>query len=233
MRASCTGTLVNWIEENPRTLNSIAVVGGSSKEPELLKILTLYPLAEVTFFGIENVELNTAFIELDLNLPSKINLKYDLVICAQVLEHVWNLNIAFENLSKLLNSDNGLLWINCPASNMVHGSPEYFSAGYSVEMLTQHLEIVNLEVVLAGSFGSRRLYFFTHALQFWPTKFELEHPILTFRPLRSYGRKIVIETIRGFFGRTYSVLLSSKQTSEPQYATESFALAKSKGESPL
>jgi SAM-dependent methyltransferase len=182
-----------------------------------LKILTVYPLAEVTFFGIENVELNTAFIELDLNLPSKINLKYDLVICAQVLEHVWNLNIAFENLSKLLNSDNGLLWINCPASNMVHGSPEYFSAGYS----------------LAGSFGSRRLYFFTHALQFWPTKFELEHPILTFRPLRSYGRKIVIETIRGFFGRTYSVLLSSKQTSEPQYATESFALAKSKGESPL
>jgi hypothetical protein len=167
-----------------------------------------------------------------LNEPSEFSQKFDLVICAQVLEHLWNLSIAFKNLSELLEPKVGLLWINCPASNMVHGSPEYFSAGYSVQMLTQQLEMVNLEVVLAGSFGSRRLYFFTHALQFWPTNFELRHPILTYRPLRSYGRKIVFETIRGFFGRTYPLLLSPKQNSEPQYATESFALAKSKGESP-
>jgi hypothetical protein len=223
---------VNWIEDNPRSITSIAVVGGSSKEPELLKILTIYPMAKVIFYGIENADLDSTFIELDLNLPSDTTQKFDLVICAQVLEHIWNLSVAFDNLSKLLDSDNGLLWINCPASNMVHGSPEYFSAGYSVEMLTKHLGMVNLEVVLAGSIGSRRLYFFTHALQFWPTNFELMHPILTYRPLRSYGRKIVFETIRGFFGRTYSLLLSPMQTSEPQYATESFALAKPKGESP-
>ena len=232
MRASCTRTLVNWLEHNPRSLTSIAVVGGSSNEPELLKILTLYPMAKVMFYGIENADLESPFTALDLNLPSDITQRFDLVLCAQVLEHIWNLNVAFENLSKLLNLDCGLLWINCPASNMVHGSPKYFSAGYSVEMLTQHLEMVNLEVALASSFGSRRLYFFTHALQFWPTNFELRHPILTYRPLRSYGHKIVLETIRGFLGRTYSLLLSPKETSAPLYATESFALAKSKGESP-
>ena len=230
MRASCTRTLVNWIEDNRRTVNSIAVVGGSSNEPELLKIIDIYPMAKVIFYGIENADSAGAFVEFDLNIPTETTQKFDLVICAQVLEHIWNLNVAFENLSKLLNPDIGLLWINCPASNMVHGSPEYFSAGYSVEMLTQHLELVNLKVVLASSFGSRRLYFFTHALQFWPTNFELRHPILTYRPLRSYGRSIVFETIRGFLGRTYSLLLSRKENSEPQYATESFALARSKGE---
>ena len=232
MRDSCTRTLVDWIADNPQIINSIAIIGGSSKEPELLKILTIYPMAKVMFYGIENADLTTNFIELDLNIPSDTTQKFDLVICVQVLEHIWNLGVAFENLSRLLNPDNSLLWINCPASNMVHGSPEYFSAGYSVEMLTRHLEMVNLKVILAGSFGSRRLYFFTHALQFWPTNFELRHPILTYRPLRSYGRKIVFETTLGFLGRIYSALLSSKQTSEPQYATESFALAKSKDESP-
>ena len=229
MRASCTRTLVNWIEENSPTVNSIGVVGGSSNEPELLKILTIYPLAEVIFFGIENTELSTNFVELDLNLPSKITQNFDLVICAQVLEHIWNLSVAFENLSKLLSPHNGLLWVNCPSSNMVHGSPEYFSAGYAHQMLAAHILRCNLEVIISDSIGSRRLYFFTHALQYWPSHFELMHPILTYRPLRSYGRRIVPESIKGFLGRVYSTLLSSKESSDLQFATESYILARTKG----
>jgi hypothetical protein len=229
MRASCTRRLVNWIKENPRLLNSIAIVGGSSKEPELIEILALYPSAEVTYFGLEKTELNTTFVELDLNLPSDVTQKYDLVICAQVLEHTWNLNLAFENLARLLNPYSGLLWVNCPASNMAHGSPEYFSAGYSHQMLTSHINQCNLEVVMSDSIGSRRLYFFTHALQYWPSQFELKHPILTYRPLRSYGRGILHETIKGFLGRVYSALLSSEENSNLQFATESYVLARAKG----
>ena len=229
MRASCTKVLVNWMKENPRLLNSIAIVGGSSKEPELLEIIALYPSAEVTYFGIENTESNTTFVQLDLNLPSDVTQKFDLVVCAQVLEHTWNLSLAFENLAKLLNPCGGLLWANCPASNMVHGSPEYFSAGYPHQMLTSHINQCNLEVVLSDSIGSRRLYFFTHALQYWPSRFELKHPILTYRPLRSYGRGIIHETIKGFLGRLYSTLLSSEESNNLQFATESYVLARAKG----
>ncbi len=199
MRSSCSRTLVNWIEDNPQDIKSIAIVDGSLREPELLEILKLFPTAEITLYGIENSDSDTNFVELDLNITSKLIQKtYDLVICAQVLEHVWNLSAAIDNLATLLDSHTGLLWVNCPSSNMVHGSPDYFSAGYSPQMLVAHSQKANLDVILSGSIGSRRLYFFTHALQYWPSNFELKHPIISYRPLRSYGRYFFLNQSEGY-----------------------------------
>jgi SAM-dependent methyltransferase len=226
MRNESVSTLVKWLEENKPQVKRVGILGGSSKEPELLELLKIYPDSAVTYLGIEKGINENPFIDLDLNECGLMDQSFDIVICAQVLEHVWNLENCMKNLSKIVNPRGGLLWLNCPASNMVHGSPEYFSAGYSSEMLIRNLENHQFEVILADSIGSRRLYFFTHALQYWPSKFELAHPLLTYRPLRSYGRRFIPETFLGFFGRLYSLFLSNKKLSKSRYDTETFVLAK-------
>jgi len=226
MRYEATSTLMNWVRVNQPKLESIGILGGSSREPELLELLKIYPNAMVTFLGIEKSLLDNPFIELDLNEFRDINQSFDIVICAQVIEHVWNLDNFMKNLANIVNPQNGLLWLNCPASNIVHGSPDYFSAGYPHEMISKNLENQKFKIILAESIGSRRLYFFTHTLQYWPTKFELAHPLLTYRPLRSYGRRMIPETFLGFFGRLYALFLSNEQLSKSQYDTETFVLAK-------
>jgi hypothetical protein len=229
MRQVAMSILMNWIRLNQPEVKSIGVLGGSSKEPELLELLKVYPKSEVFFLGIERGVNENPFIELDLNTSVDIDRFFDIVICAQVLEHVWNIDNCMRNLSKIVNPQSGLLWLNCPTSNMVHGSPDYFSAGYSPQMISKNLENYKFELILTDSIGSRRLYFFTHALQYWPTKFELAHPLLSYRPLRSYGRRFIPETFLGFFGRLYSLFLSNKKLSKSQYDTETFVLAKKRG----
>ncbi len=231
MRSEVTAILIDWLKESKSEINSIAIVGGSSNEPELLELLKMYPKATVSFLGITQGPQDIPFIELDLNESGGLDQSFDIVICAQVLEHIWNLDNCMKNLSALVNQQNGLMWINCPASNLVHGSPEYFSAGYSHEMISKNLENHQFEIILANSIGSRRLYFFTHALQYWPTKYELAHPLLTYRPLRSYGRRLIPETFLGFFGRLYALFLSNKKLSKSQFDTETFVLAKLKSSS--
>ncbi len=226
MRTQVTSHLINWIKTNQPNINSIGVVGGFSKEPELLELLKIYPNAKVTFLGIQKSQFENPFIELDLNIPRDSDQVFDIVICAQVLEHVWNLENSIRNFSNIVNPNGGFLWLNCPASNMVHGSPEYFSAGYSHKMISRNLENHQFEIIFSNSIGSRRLYFFTHTLQYWPTKFELTHPVLTYRPLRSYSRRLIPETFLGFFGRIYALFLSNEELVNSQYDTESFVLAK-------
>lgn len=220
--------LKSWLEDNSPLVNSVAVVGGSPNEPELKIVKTIFPSASITFLGLEEPFGDINFIQYDLNEIQNPIFKYDLVLCSQVLEHVWNVQTAMENLWKLLTPITGLLWVNCPASNMFHGSPHYFSAGYPPEMLEKLAVNNSLEILKIGSIGSRRMYFFTHALQYWPSKFELSHPIISYRPLRSYGRSIVTETIRGSLGRLYAALLSNKTSSDLKYATETYLLAKPK-----
>jgi hypothetical protein len=226
MRNEAKSTLIKWVEENKPQVKSIGILGGSSEEPELLDLLRIYPDSAVTYLGIEKGANDNPFISLDLNELSGVNQCFDIVICAQVLEHIWNLDNCMNNLSKMIDPHRGLLWLNCPASNMVHGSPDYFSAGYSWEMLQKNLENHQFEIIIADSIGSRRLHFFTHTLQYWPSKRELAHPLLTYRPLRSYGRRLIPETFLGFFGRLYSLFLSNKKLSKSQYDTETFVLAK-------
>lgn len=232
MREHTGSILLSWISENVSELKSIAVVGGSSQEPELLGILNLFPNVEVSYFGIEISETVPNFIFLDLNTISEVKFEFDLVICNQVLEHLWNINSAFVNLTNLTKA-NGLLWINCPASNMYHGSPEYYSAGYSADLLKEQLNLCGHVPIRLGQLGSRRAYFFTHALQYWPSTKELAHPILSFRPLKSYGKRFVQESFLGFLGRVYASLLSNEVTKSEKYATEVFSLSTFKESSRL
>ena len=68
----------------------VAVVGGFNDEPELLLLKKLGHNLKVTTFGIEESDDNY----FDLNISNN-NLKqeyFDLILCGQVLEHIWNIN---------------------------------------------------------------------------------------------------------------------------------------------
>ena len=140
MRFLVTKEFTAWFSNLAPKPHSIAVVGGTSRDPEVLEIKRISPTATLDFFGIENPHSDTNFTYLDLNDPiQNLKNKYDLVLCSQVLEHVWNIENTFNVLVSLV-SKNGFIWFNCPASNMAHGSPAYYSAGYTAEFVAKNLE---------------------------------------------------------------------------------------------
>lgn len=220
MRWLITRTFEKLVSTELSNIRTIAVVGGSSKEPEL-SIFTGLPVI-VNYFGIEfEKDQDPENIYLDLNQESNLRRSYDLVICSQVLEHVWNHRNTFDNLAKLVNNG-GFLWLACPASNFAHGSPNYYSAGFTSDYISRNLKERNFEVIEEGMLGSRRNYMATHLFHFWLSESLHRSPWLSlFSKLSTKHRMYTI--IISIFDKT---ILSSSI-----WATESYAfLCKSKKE---
>jgi SAM-dependent methyltransferase len=198
----------------------IGVVGGSSNEPELKMLDRLGYSIELSVIGIEKD--SDIFLDLNLRNPNQIR-KFDLILCSQVLEHVWNIENSFFNLVNMLEIG-GLLWLSCPASNRCHGSPEFFSAGYSELFLRKHLTNHGLNVLNAGSFGSHRNYVATHWLDTWLTRRGHRWPLLFSYENKPLFSRIAL-SIRFSFRNLYLSFLSLRVTHNPRFATESWALA--------
>ena len=214
--------LENLFEQNTEIM--VAVVGGSSNEPELEILKKDFNLKKIDYLGISDSD-----IYFDLNLTYDLNFeffgKYDLVICSQVLEHVFRTQTAIFNLTKLLNKG-GLLWIACPSSNHKHGSPDYYSAGYSPEMLVKLCEDNNLDVLESGDFGSERLYKMTHSHLYWPTKLAHKNPFL--RDIERGFLLFPLRFIKRFMQNLQSVLWSPKFLDGSMWSTDTYILAKNK-----
>ncbi len=204
------GNLISQVSES---LDSIALVGGHIFEPEL----EVLKYKDLTHYGVEfDSRVKTELF--DLNISQIVDKNYDLVLCSQVLEHVYDVKQAIENLAKLVRQG-GFLWIACPASNYAHGSPEYFSAGYTPELITNLLPLEDFEVIFAEKYGSERMYFYTHTLQRWPTQQEYKFP-LRFKFSRYF--------FRDFFWRIIALFKSPKFDSELHHATETVVFARKK-----
>jgi len=193
-------------------IQEVGLVGGGLNEPEL-EMFREVPSVKVAYLGIEPIPEHD-FTYLDLNCESDTTRIFDLVICSQVLEHVWNHESVFNNLTKLVKPG-GLLWIGCPASNYAHGSPGYFSAGFAPEYIENNLKLRGFEVVISETFGSKRYYFLTHALQIWGNKSMHSLPML-FGFSRFYPREL--------FLRFVALTRSSRIKNEIQFATETIVL---------
>jgi len=130
-------------------------------------------------------------------------------MCSQVLEHIHNLENAVRNIVNLSSKHEGRVWINCPASNMPHGAPNYYAAGYSKELIQEYLLRNNQQIIESGYFGSKRYIFFTHSLHFWATEREHNHPVIgyEFKPgsilgkLNKYRKEILWRFISLFFSK--------------------------------
>ena len=112
MRKIVTEIFNDWVRLStiPAT---IAVVGGDSTDPEL----ALLSQSEMTFFGIENIANDVRFRQLDLNsdlsdfVPAN---RFDLVLCSQVVEHLYNLPQSIKVISSLVKPGGICGWAFLP-----------------------------------------------------------------------------------------------------------------------
>lgn len=203
------------IENGIESVQTIAIVGGSLDEPEL-QALDLRD-KKIDVLGVENSDYL-----LDLNERNWIpNRQFDLVLCSQVLEHVWRPETALRNLAALVNPG-GLLWIACPASNFRHGSPEFFSAGYAPELITRNLESLGLETIASSQVASRRNYIARHRFLLWLSESETRKPLLYMHSTS------ISESVSRFKRYALSLLLLSflRDSDLPIWAVETFVLSR-------
>ena len=83
-------------------------------------------------------------------LDTPTDVKYDVVLCTEVLEHVPDPVASIKHLSTLIKP-NGYLLVTVPFNSMMHQAPYWFSAGLSPWWFTHwardmHLEIVKIEI---------------------------------------------------------------------------------------
>lgn len=204
-----------------KRLLTVAIVGGDLTEPEFQALQKLDFILSVTVLGVEM----TGDSFLDLNIaPSKTQRIFDIVICSQVLEHVWNINSAFRNIDSLLGP-NSFVWISSPASNRFHGSPQYFFAGFSRDLLGKMAVKFGFHDVQTGSFGTHRNYLATHSLDVWLSPRGHSFPLLFAFESKPLLVRLVL-TLRFSLRLIYLSFLSGKLTSNPRYATESWIFAR-------
>ena len=199
----------------------VAVVGGSAQDVELVALKRLGFTLEIETFGIDS---NSRFLDLNIE-PRRVNKSksfFDLIVCSQVLEHTWNPHTAFVNLADFCQL-NSYLWVGVPASNRFHGSPEYFSAGFTKEYLSNNLEKFGVKTIHSGQLGTKRNYLATHILPRWLTVKGHRNPILFALDQGSRRSKIYF-TVRYFHWSVLLLLTSPKFSDNPRYSTESWVL---------
>lgn len=165
--------LQDFVKELAETsqFSKVAIIGGSVSDHEVSVIAQKVPHAIFQVFGIEPGQ-----VFMDLNKPPRLQDKFDLVLCTNVLEHVFHHENFAKNLLSLLNEDS-LLWLSFPFNDMYHGSPHYYSAGFDPDYVEKLFEIHGAVTLNKRIIGSRRLYLFTHLLKDWPSEFRYKHPI--------------------------------------------------------
>lgn len=145
--------------------------------------------------------------------------------CAHVLEHVWDVKVALENISNLCKAD-GYVWLNVPSSTIAHGSPEYYSAGYQPDLLFKLLEPHGFELVDAGILGSHREYIYHHLFNRWPDESEHDFPLIYGPGGRGGIVRAVLRWVKYFPQRLIALFFSSKTIHDPLLSTQTWVLAK-------
>jgi hypothetical protein len=135
-------------------------------------ILENFPKA---FFQVFGIEPGQEFK--DLNEHPRLREKYDLVLCTNVLEHIFNHENFAKNLVSLLNEDS-VLWPSFPFNDMYHGSLHYYSTGFNPVYVEKLFEPHGGIKIKKKILPSRRLCLFTNLLKDCPSEFRYNHPLL-------------------------------------------------------
>lgn len=201
---------------------NVALIGGYESEPEI-KVLNLLNITfELNIYGIEE-----GMRYFDLNVENKrnpnLNDHYDLILCSQVWEHIWNHNQAMTNIYDLMSIDT-ILWLACPTSNRPHSSPNYYTAGFTLEYLQLNLQLHNFVILGGGQLGTRRNYIATHTIPKWlSVKGHLFPPIWAFSDKNFIKRSFL--SLRYFLRNFDLLFFSRKVTSDVRCATETWVCA--------
>jgi len=147
--------------ENIKKIKKLCVVSGSSEELESqfvnydeIFVTTLKDGFDLTADWLDNPEIKK-------QIESS-----DFVLCNQVLEHVPNPEDAFRNIC-MLAKKGGYIWISIPVINRIHDEPNFYSSGYHPRLLKYFGDILNLEVIHIGAWGSLKNKVFSVSRN-WP-----------------------------------------------------------------
>ena len=231
MRNEVTLEFTKFISKKGITVKSVAIIGGNSRDPEVEVIIRNFPEAEIFYFDIANNGNDANFQELDLNNDLsgiEIKRKFDLVVSSQVLEHIWNHSNFFNTIVNFTNPT-GLIWINCPKSNFVHGSPHYYSAGFTSTYLEMNLKHHDCQVLESGEIGNKRYYLAVHLARYWQSPEENEHPIrgYNFQPGSKLG--VARKFLKDLPVRLYLSIVPRRDSDGKDFATEAYVGAQRKG----
>jgi hypothetical protein len=199
----------------------VAVIGGTPEEYELAALKKVGFEVNFKVFGIDT---DSIFLDLNSDFPKSElpKLQFDLILCSQVLEHTWNLDAVFRNLTHFISHDT-LIWLAAPASNKFHGSPEFYSAGYTEVFIAHNFEKMGVATLQAGHIGTKRNYLATHLLPRWLSVRSHANPIFF-----SFGQGRFIAniyfTVKFFPWTLLLLLVSPKISNDPKFATESWFL---------
>jgi len=211
----------NYLPVN-RPIN-VAVVGGYRNEPEILVLERLGYQTSVTVFGIEDSD-----VYLDLNSQDNylydIDITFDLILCSQVFEHIWNHQQAILNIKRLMR-EGCLLWLAAPTANHAHGLPRYYSAGFTAEYLLNNLREMGMIGIAWGNIGSPRNYWAIHTIPNWLNSKGHRYPIT--HGFSNYPFLLNLAySIRHFYKLIMISLISPRVTSDLSVASECWVLAK-------
>ncbi len=97
-------------------------------------------------FQQTDVDVNLGYKILDLTNIESFNKEYDLVICTNVLEHIYDVRTAVKNLYKLVKKEGNLI-ISVPFMYPLHDEPEDFwrFTEHSLKKLFENFEIITLK----------------------------------------------------------------------------------------
>jgi SAM-dependent methyltransferase len=214
--------LISKIDKS--SVQKVLVIGGPPSEPELLELKSLHNL-EVHFAGVEEIDDDNWHF-LDANSSQFITAhKFDYILCSQVLEHLWNPVQVFLIISGLLKSE-GHAWIACPANNFPHGSPHFYSSGYSLEFLESAAKYAGLTNIKSGVVANQRIHYYRQLLQLWPNSFQFKYPLLAYYPINGSFWKKITWQLKSLPYRL-AIGLSSKDFSDKaEYGVEVWILTK-------
>jgi len=202
-------------------LLDILVLGGNRQEPEIQALERLGIETRVTVVGIGDDDQYG-----DFNVPpSEVQLGSapQLVLCSQVLEHVWN-HDAFFSWTTLWSSGTTWLWLAVPASNRPHGSPDYFAAGFSSRYLMKNLSARGLIVKSHGTFGSQRLYNASLSEGIWLSVRSHHYPLLAYE---NHGFAKRLAARLRYFSRLARLAVTSGLISDDErFAVEAWVWAR-------
>jgi SAM-dependent methyltransferase len=182
--------------------------------------LSKFPNAKITSYGIENADF---YLDLNESNPND-KIKADIVVASQVLEHIWSHASFFKEVSSLAKVG-GLIWIACPASNKVHGSPEYFASGFTSSYLRNNLESVNTEILNYGYFGTKRLYLATHWIPGWLSVRAHRIPLLFAFDDKQFLARHALR-LRFFFQLIALTFTNPRVSDNERWSTEAWVLAR-------
>jgi SAM-dependent methyltransferase len=205
---------------------NVAVLGGSRNEPEIKVLRHMKIDVNLTLFGIDS---DVEFLDLNIENPRFKHSDFDLILCSQVFEHIWNHQVALDNLKKLMN-EKTYLWISCPSSNRPHGLSFYFAAGFTESFLVNNINNQELQVLASGTLGTRRIYRAIHTMPLWLSVRGHKFPPIWAFESHPYDKENdfyrLIFSLRYLLRSFELMLFSGKITSDIRCASESWVCAR-------